>query len=248
MRKRLAFLFVLLIVFLLSGCSTIPLEKKELEEYKNIAIQELNIYLKTKLANNFYDDAGHNNLVSIVENSIAEIQNAEKKTAIDLIISEAQRDMDYVETMKIEVEVRGAGAFYSISTLYQMKGLSKHDLMSIIFFKDGIVWLGDSYDSTTWRDSHFAPQHGRPDLSDEISNDIRRNFFELNKEIFYDSNGNALGNYENLSINYYGYYNGYFAVELDCSFISYGTSIEYLILDEIIIQYTRPYLLLFKYE
>ena len=64
MRKRLAFLFVLLIVFLLSGCSTIPLEKKELEEYKNIAIQELNIYLETKLANNFYDDAGHNNLVS----------------------------------------------------------------------------------------------------------------------------------------------------------------------------------------
>ena len=60
MRKRLAFLFVLLIVFLLSGCSTIPLEKKELEEYKNIAIQELNIYLETKLANNFYDDAGHN--------------------------------------------------------------------------------------------------------------------------------------------------------------------------------------------
>ena len=67
MRKSLAALFVLLIVFLFSGCSTIPLEKKELEEYKNIAIQELNIYLKTKLANNFYDDAGHNNLVSIVE-------------------------------------------------------------------------------------------------------------------------------------------------------------------------------------
>ena len=184
MRKRLAFLLVLLIVFLLSGCSTIPLEEQKLEEYKYIAIQELNIYLETKLANNFYDDAGHNNLVSIVENGIAEIQNAEKKTAIDLIKSEAQRDMDFVGTMKIEGEVRGAGAFYSISTVYQMKGLSKHDLMSIIFFKDGIVWLGDSYDSTTWRDSHFAPQHGRPDLSDEISNDIRRNFFELNKEIF----------------------------------------------------------------
>ena len=109
MRKRLAFLLVLLIVFLLSGCSTIPLEKQKLEEYKYVAIQELNIYLETKLANNFYDDAGHNNLVSIVENSIAEIQNAEKNTAIDLIKSEAQRDMDFVGTMKIEGEVRGAG-------------------------------------------------------------------------------------------------------------------------------------------
>ena len=108
MRKRLAFLLVLLIVFLLSGCSTIPLEEQKLEEYKYVAIQELNIYLETKLANNFYDDAGHNNLVSIVENSIAEIQNAEKKTVIDLIISEAQRDMDFVEPME------SVGQFFSL--------------------------------------------------------------------------------------------------------------------------------------
>ena len=39
MRKSLAALFVLLIVFLLSGCSTIPLEKQKLEEYKYVAIQ-----------------------------------------------------------------------------------------------------------------------------------------------------------------------------------------------------------------
>ena len=66
MRKRLAFLLVLLIVFLLSGCSTIPLEKQKLEEYKYVAIQELNIYLETKLQNNFSDAAGNNNLFSIV--------------------------------------------------------------------------------------------------------------------------------------------------------------------------------------
>ena len=42
-----------------------PLEKQKLEEYKYVAIQELNIYLETKLTNNFYDDVGHNNLVSI---------------------------------------------------------------------------------------------------------------------------------------------------------------------------------------
>lgn len=117
MRKSLAALFVLLIVFLFSGCSTIPLEKKELEEYKNIAIQELNIYLKTKLANNFYDDAGHNNLVSIVENSIAEIQNAEKKTAIDLIVFEAKRDMDFVEAME------SVGQFFSLQEAYNNKSL-----------------------------------------------------------------------------------------------------------------------------
>ena len=207
MRKRLAFLLVLLIVFLLSGCSTIPLEKQKLEEYKYVAIQELNIYLETKLANNFYDDAGHNNLVSIVENSIAEIQNAEKKTAIDLIKSEAQRDMDYVETMKIEGEVRGAGAFYSISTVYQMKGLSKHDLMSIIFFKDGIVWLGDSYDSTTWRDSHFAPQHGRPDLSDEISNDIRKDIIEEVYEAQSGHPGGSLSCADILTVLYFNQMN-----------------------------------------
>ena len=102
MRKRLAFLLVLLIVFLLSGCSTIPLEKKELEEYKNIAIQELNIYLETKLTNNFYDDVGHNNLVSIVKNGIVKITKCREKTAIDLIKSEAQRDMDFVGTMQAE--------------------------------------------------------------------------------------------------------------------------------------------------
>lgn len=125
MRKRLAFLLVLLIVFLFSGCSTIPLEKQKLEEYKYVAIQELNIYLETKLANNFYDDAGHNNLVSIVENSIAEIQNAEKKTAIDLIKSEAQRDMDYVEAMEL------VGEFFSLQEAYNNKILTVNEIKKI---------------------------------------------------------------------------------------------------------------------
>lgn len=131
MRKSLAALFVLLIVFLFSGCSTIPLEKKELEEYKNIAIQELNIYLKTKLANNFYDDAGHNNLVSIVENSIAEIQNAEKKTAIDLIEFEAKRDMDFVEAMEEITSI----SFFALQEVYDAGEVSQEDLITMS------IWL-----------------------------------------------------------------------------------------------------------
>ena len=125
MRKRLAFLLVLLIVFLLSGCSTIPLEKKELEEYKNIAIQELNIYLETKLANNFYDDVGHNNLVSIVENGIVKITKCREKTAIDLIKSEAQRDMDYVEAMEL------VGEFFSLQEAYNNKILTVNEIKKI---------------------------------------------------------------------------------------------------------------------
>mgnify|MGYP000773043519 FL=1 len=129
MRKRLAFLLVLLIVFLLSGCSTIPLEKQKLEEYKYVAIQELNIYLETKLANNFYDDAGHNNLVSIVENSIAEIQNAEKKTAIDLIKSEAQRDMDFVEAMEEITSI----SFFALQEVYDAGEVSQEDLITMAY-------------------------------------------------------------------------------------------------------------------
>ena len=125
MRKRLAFLLVLLIVFLLSGCSTIPLEKKELEEYKNIAIQELNIYLETKLTNNFYDDAGHNNLVSIVENGIVKITKCREKTAIDLIKSEAQRDMDFVEPME------SVGQFFSLQEAYNNKILTVNEIKKI---------------------------------------------------------------------------------------------------------------------
>ena len=125
MRKRLAFLLVLLIVFLLSGCSTIPLEKKELEEYKNIAIQELNIYLESKLANNFYDDAGHNNLVSIVENGIVKITKCREKTAIDLIKSEAQRDMDFVEPME------SVGQFFSLQEAYNNKILTVNEIKKI---------------------------------------------------------------------------------------------------------------------
>ncbi len=125
MRKRLAFLLVLLIVFLLSGCSTIPLEKKELEEYKNIAIQELNIYLETKLTNNFYDDVGHNNLVSIVKNGIVKITKCREKTAIDLIKSEAQRDMDYVEAMEL------VGEFFSLQEAYNNKILTVNEIKKI---------------------------------------------------------------------------------------------------------------------
>ena len=125
MRKRLAFLFVLLIVFLLSGCSTIPLEKQKLEEYKYVAIQELNIYLESKLANNFYDDAGHNNLVSIVENGIVKITKCREKTAIDLIKSEAQRDMDFVEPME------SVGQFFSLQEAYNNKILTVNEIKKI---------------------------------------------------------------------------------------------------------------------
>ena len=125
MRKRLAFLLVLLIVFLLSGCSTIPLEKKELEEYKNIAIQELNIYLETKLTNNFYDDVGNNNLVSIVKNGIVKITKCREKTAIDLIKSEAQRDMDFVEPME------SVGQFFSLQEAYNNKILTVNEIKKI---------------------------------------------------------------------------------------------------------------------
>ena len=179
MRKRLAFLFVLLIVFLLSGCSTIPLEKKELEEYKNIAIQELNIYLKTKLANNFYDDAGHNNLVSIVENSIAEIQNAEKKTAIDLIVFEAKRDMDFVEAMEEITSI----SFFALQEVYDAGEVSQEDLITMSY----LVSQNESLSVSS--------------LSIQIMQRIKQEYSYLNNIKL-----------ENLNLEYFGNYNGYYAL------------------------------------
>ena len=179
MRKRLAFLLVLLIVFLLSGCSTIPLEKKELEEYKNIAIQELNIYLETKLANNFYDDAGHNNLVSIVENSIAEIQNAEKKTAIDLIVFEAKRDMDFVEAMEEITSI----SFFALQEVYDAGGVSQEDLITMAY----LVGQNESLSVSS--------------LSIQIMQRIKQEYSYLNNIKL-----------ENLNLEYFGNYNGYYAL------------------------------------
>ena len=179
MRKRLAFLLVLLIVFLLSGCSTIPLEKKELEEYKNIAIHELNIYLETKLANNFYDDAGHNNLVSIVENSIAEIQNAEKNTAIDLIKSEAQRDMDFVEAMEEITSI----SFFALQEVYDAGEVSQEDLITMAY----LVGQNESLSVSS--------------LSMQIMQRIKQEYSYLNNIKL-----------ENLNLEYFGNYNGYYAV------------------------------------
>ena len=179
MRKRVAFLLVLLIVFLLSGCSTIPLEKKELEEYKNIAIQELNIYLETKLANNFYDDAGHNNLVSIVENSIAEIQNAEKNTAIDLIKSEAQRDMDFVEAMEEITSI----SFFALQEVYDAGEVSQEDLITMAY----LVGQNESLSVSS--------------LSMQIMQRIKQEYSYLNNIKL-----------ENLNLEYFGNYNGYYAV------------------------------------
>lgn len=179
MRKSLAALFVLLIVFLFSGCSTIPLEKKELEEYKNIAIQELNIYLKTKLANNFYDDAGHNNLVSIVENSIAEIQNAEKKTAIDLIEFEAKRDMDFVEAMEEITSI----SFFALQEVYDAGGVSQEDLITMAY----LVGQNESLSVSS--------------LSIQIMQRIKQEYSYLNNIKL-----------ENLNLEYFGNYNGYYAL------------------------------------
>ncbi len=179
MRKSLAALFVLLIVFLFSGCSTIPLEKKELEEYKNIAIQELNIYLETKLANNFYDDAGHNNLVSIVENSIAEIQNAEKKTAIDLIEFEAKRDMDFVEAMEEITSI----SFFALQEVYDAGGVSQEDLITMAY----LVGQNESLSVSS--------------LSIQIMQRIKQEYSYLNNIKL-----------ENLNLEYFGNYNGYYAL------------------------------------
>ena len=179
MRKRLAFLLVLLIVFLLSGCSTIPLEEQKLEEYKNIAIQELNIYLETKLANNFYDDAGHNNLVSIVENSIVEIQNAEKKTAIDLIEFEAKRDMDFVEAMEEITSI----SFFALQEVYDAGGVSQEDLITMAY----LVSQNESLSVSS--------------LSIQIMQRIKQEYSYLNNIKL-----------ENLNLEYFGNYNGYYAL------------------------------------
>ena len=179
MRKRLAFLLVLLIVFLLSGCSTIPLEEQKLEEYKNVAIQELNIYLETKLANNFYDDAGHNNLVSIVENSIVEIQNAEKKTAIDLIEFEAKRDMDFVEAMEEITSI----SFFALQEVYDAGEVSQEDLITMSY----LVSQNESLSVSS--------------LSIQIMQRIKQEYSYLNNIKL-----------ENLNLEYFGNYNGYYAL------------------------------------
>jgi len=179
MRKRLAFLLVLLIVFLLSGCSTIPLEEQKLEEYKNIAIQELNIYLETKLANNFYDDAGHNNLVSIVENGIVEIQNAEKKTAIDLIEFEAKRDMDFVEAMEEITSI----SFFALQEVYDAGEVSQEDLITMSY----LVSQNESLSVSS--------------LSIQIMQRIKQEYSYLNNIKL-----------ENLNLEYFGNYNGYYAL------------------------------------
>ena len=179
MRKSLAALFVLLIVFLLSGCSTIPLEEQKLEEYKNIAIQELNIYLETKLANNFYDDAGHNNLVSIVENSIVEIQNAEKKTAIDLIEFEAKRDMDFVEAMEEITSI----SFFALQEVYDAGEVSQEDLITMSY----LVSQNESLSVSS--------------LSIQIMQRIKQEYSYLNNIKL-----------ENLNLEYFGNYNGYYAL------------------------------------
>lgn len=179
MRKSLAALFVLLIVFLLSGCSTIPLEKQKLEEYKYVAIQELNIYLETKLTNNFYDDVGHNNLVSIVENGIDEITKCREKTAIDLIEFEAKRDMDFVEAMEEITSI----SFFALQEVYDAGGVSQEDLITMAY----LVGQNESLSVSS--------------LSIQIMQRIKQEYSYLNNIKL-----------ENLNLEYFGNYNGYYAL------------------------------------
>ena len=81
--------------------------------------------METKLTNNFYDDVGHNNLVSIVKNGIVKITKCREKTAIDLIKSEAQRDMDFVEPME------SVGQFFSLQEAYNNKILTVNEIKKI---------------------------------------------------------------------------------------------------------------------
>ena len=185
MKRRLVALCSLLIVCFLSACSAIPsVEGKptgndNLVEYKNIAIQELNLYQETKLANHLYDEVGYINLNSIRENSNVEIENAEEKTAIDLICSDAKR---YMDSIKILEEITSI-TFFSLQENYDMGEISRKDLVAM-------AQLVNKNDS-----------HSIPSLSPQIAYPIKQEYSNLKKIKL-----------ENLDLEYYGNYNGYYAL------------------------------------
>ncbi len=185
MKKKLVALFSLLIVCFLSACSAIPsIEEKpagndELVEYKNTAIQELNLYQETKLANNLYDEVGYINLNYILENSIGEIENEKDKTVIDSICFDAKRDMDSIKIL----EGIPSFTFFSLQERFNMGEVSRKDLVAMA----QIVNKNDSLSI--------------PFLSPQIAHLIKQEYSNLTKL-----------KYENLNLEYYGNYNGYYAI------------------------------------
>ena len=100
----LSYIFLICCVFLTSCQQTNNTIDLDLIDYKEIMISEIISYRDSKIENSFYSKSGYDDLNSISEISIGEIYKAEDKTTIDLIVLEAKRDMNLVETKISETE------------------------------------------------------------------------------------------------------------------------------------------------
>lgn len=160
---------------LFSGCSTnnVEIEEERLNEYKTTSIQEINSYEQIKLANGLYDETGYESLTSIVKNGIDGIKNAMKQERIDLINSEAKKDMDLVKTTD-EVE---AVSFYSLQEGYDIDELSNEDLITLAHMVNQIESVS------------------LPTLSPQIEQLIKQKYSILTKTRVEDLNIKYYGNY-----------------------------------------------------
>lgn len=142
------------------------------------------------------------------------------------------------------------GVFYRITEAHEKGYLTANDLMCISYYRYEAVWLtnGDPFDQNTWNKIDFCPQQTCPSLDIKVENDVKTLFYQSNKEMFFDQEGNRLGDENDLSIDFYGYYNGSYVVEITGSLWGYGTAVEYLALDNVVVSCTNPYFFVFRYE
>lgn len=114
------------------------------------------------------------------------------------------------------------GKFYTLQEAYANNWLTKDDIMEVCYYRFGEVWLGENLNSDSWVKYEYEPQNTLQELDKSVENNIKNAYYSTHKSDFLDKEGNSLGGIGNLTVQYFGTYNDFCVIIMECSLWDVG--------------------------
>lgn len=118
------------------------------------------------------------------------------------------------------------GSFISLQSAYDDGLITEKDIQAISYRRWNAVCVV-AEDETDWTNSDnwikidYTPPMEMGELSESVEADILLSYYNLYNKRFFDKDGNKKGGVEDLSVKYYGEYNGLYAVQIESRLWSY---------------------------
>lgn len=124
------------------------------------------------------------------------------------------------------------GELTTIEDAYKFGWITQSDLMEICYNRFGEVWIGENSDYSTWVKIQYTPSHSFDtiDIDKKTEKEIKRTYYRLNKNKFFDKEGNSIGGINDLYIECFGIHNNVYILKIHCSLWDTGTIVTPVLL------------------